>query len=163
MFRKLSAIAIATLSFAFWTVGQSTFGTIVGIVKDPGQMAVAGAQLTLTSLEDRSERNTGTDANGAFEFTNLKAGNYELVVHADGFADYKLSSLQLAARQSLRVGVDLRLAASTQSIEVKGEAGPTIDTENGTIGDTKDFQQITNLPVNYRGATTSPLGARPKN
>jgi hypothetical protein len=157
MVRKLSAIASATLLLAFWTVGQSTFGTIVGIVKDPGQMAIAGAQLTLTSLEDRSERNTGTDSNGAFEFTNLKAGNYELVVHADGFADYKLSPLQLAARQSLRVGVDLRLAASTQSIEVKGEAGPTIDTENGTIGDTKDFQQITNLPVNYRGATTSPL------
>src|ERR1700732_2083372 len=157
MVRKLSAIAIATLFLAFWTVGQSTFWTIVGIVKDPGQRAVASAQLTLTSLEDRSERNTGTDSNGAFEFTNMKAGNYELVVHADGFADYKLSPLQLAARQSLRVGVDLRLAASTQSIEVKGEAGPTIDTENGTIGDTKDFQQITNLPVNYRGATTSPL------
>ena len=32
-----------------------------------------------------------------------------------------------------------------------------INTENGTIGDTKDFQQITNLPVNYRAATTSPL------
>jgi len=32
-----------------------------------------------------------------------------------------------------------------------------INTENGTIGDTKDFQQLTGLPVNYRGATTSPL------
>jgi hypothetical protein len=157
MLRKLSAIAMATLLFASWTLSQSTFGNIVGVVKDPGQMAVAGAQLVLTSLDDRSIRNTSTDANGAFELTNLKAGNYELVVHADGFADYKFSSLQLTARQSLRVGADLRLATSTQSIEVKGEAGPAIDTENGTIGDAKNFQEITNLPVNYRGATTSPL------
>lgn len=157
MLRKLSAIAVATLLFATWAISQSTFGNIVGVVKDPGQLAVAGAQLTLTSLEDRSVRNAVSDANGAFEFTNLKAGNYELVVHADGFADYKFTSLQLAARQSLRVNADLRLSTSTQSIEVKGEAGPAIDTENGTIGDTKDFKEITNLPVNYRGATTSPL------
>ena len=53
--------------------------------------------------------------------------------------------------------VALKLATSTQTIEVSGESGPVINTENGAIGDTKDFQQITNLPVNYRGATTSPL------
>jgi hypothetical protein len=55
------------------------------------------------------------------------------------------------------VDVALKLATSTQTIEVSRESGPVINTENGTIGDTKDFQQITNLPVNYRGATTSPL------
>jgi hypothetical protein len=38
-----------------WTVGQSTFGGIVGVVKDPGQEAVASAQVTLTSLDDRTE------------------------------------------------------------------------------------------------------------
>ena len=53
--------------------------------------------------------------------------------------------------------VALKLATSTQTIEVSGESGPVINTENGAIGDTKDFQQITSLPVNYRGATTSPL------
>jgi hypothetical protein len=40
---------------------------------------------------------------------------------------------------------------------VNGEGGLVFNTENGTIGDTKDFGQLTNLPVNYRGATTSPL------
>src|SRR6202035_784543 len=51
----------------------------------------------------------------------------------------------------------LKLASASQSIEVSSDAGPVINTENGTIGDTKNFQQITALPVNYRGATTSPL------
>jgi len=65
--------------------------------------------------------------------------------------------LQLDARQSLRLDVPLKLASASQSIEVNSDAGPVINTENGTIGDSKDFQQITRLPVNYRGATTSPL------
>jgi hypothetical protein len=68
-----------------------------------------------------------------------------------------MSSIQLVARQSLRLDIALRLATSSQTIEVNGGSGPVINTENATIGDTKDFAQITNLPVNYRGATTSSL------
>jgi Carboxypeptidase regulatory-like domain len=134
----------------------SANGGIVGVVKDPSQGEVAGAQVMLTSLEDGSQRSATTDGNGAFEFVNLKATRYELVVHGDGFADYKAASLQVEARQSLRLDVALKLATSTQTIEVSGESGPVINTENGTIGDTKDFQQLTSLAVNYRGATTSP-------
>ena len=157
MWSKVSSVLMAILLSVPWAAGQSTFGGIVGVVKDPSQGAVAGAQLTLTSLDDGSQRNAGTDGNGGFEFVNLRAGHYELVLHADGFADYKVSSLQLDARQSLRLDVSLKLASSSQSIEVNGDAGPVINSENGTIGDTKNFQQITGLPVNYRGATTSPL------
>lgn len=157
MLNKLSTFLIATVLSVSCAFGQSTFGGIVGVVKDPSQGEVAGAQVMLTSLEDGSQRSATTDANGEFEFVNLKAARYELVVHADGFADYKASSLQLDARQSLRLDVALKLATATQTIEVSGESGPVINTENGTIGDTKDFQLITNLPVNYRGATTSPL------
>src|SRR5580700_3143253 len=157
MLSKVSSFLIAILLSVSWATGQSTFGGIVGVVKDPSQSAVAGAQLTLTSLDDGSQRNASTDGNGGFEFINLRAGHYELVLHADGFADYKVSSMQLDARQSLRLDVSLKLASASQSIEVNSDAGPVINTENGTIGDSKDFQQITSLPVNYRGATTSPL------
>jgi hypothetical protein len=157
MFRQISALLIAALWLGSWTVGQSTFGGILGAVKDPGEGAVAGAQLTLTNLDDHTLRNTVADGNGGFEFVNLKPGRYQIEVHAQGFADYKVSSLQLDARQSLRLDVPLKLATSTQTIEVNGESGPVINTENGTIGDSKDFQQITSLPVNYRGSTTSPL------
>jgi len=132
MLRKVSTFLVALLLFVPWGVGQSTFGGIVGVVKDPSQRLVAGAQLTLTNLDDRSQRDASTDDNGGFELINLKAGRYELVVHADGFADYKVSSLQLDARQSLRL--DVSLASASQSIEVNSDAGPLINTENGTIG-----------------------------
>ncbi len=154
---KISMLLVVILLVASWAVGQSTFGGIVGVVKDPSQEAVGNAHVTLTSLEDRTQRTTSTDANGEFELINLKPGLYELDVHSDGFAEYKISSLELAARQSLRLDVALSLAGSTQTVEVTGEGGPVINTENGTIGDTKDFKELTGLPVNYRGATTSPL------
>src|SRR5208282_856979 len=154
---KIGTLLAAVLLLAGWVAGQSTVGGIVGVGKDPSEQAVGNARVTLTSLDDRTERTATSDGCGEFEFINLKAGRYELLVHADGFADYKVSSLSLEARQSLRLDVGLKVASSTQTVEVSGDAGPVINTENGTIGDTKDFKQLTGLPVNYRGATTSPL------
>jgi hypothetical protein len=127
------------------------------VVKDPSQSSVAGAQVVLTNLEERTDHPGLTDADGVFHFVNLKPGHYQLAVKAAGFTDYKISSVQLDARQNLRLDVLLKLATNAQTIEVSGESGPVINTENGTIADTKDFQQIASLPVNYRGTTTSPL------
>jgi hypothetical protein len=160
MVSKLSTLLLTIVFFIGFVQGasaQSTFGSIVGVVKDPGEASVAGAQITLTNLDEHTQRNAVTDTNGGFEFVNLKPGLYELLIHADGFSDYKVPSLQLDARQNLRLDAAMKLPTSTQTVEVSSGAGPVINTENGTIGDSKDFQQITGLPVNYRGATTSPL------
>jgi len=146
--------AIIATQFAH---GQSTFGTILGVVKDPTQGSVPGAQVTLTDSDDKSTRVVATDSEGAFEFANVRAGRYEITVHANGFSSYKMTSIQLDARQALRLEAALTIASGAQTVEVSSSAEPLIDTENAVIGDSKDFHEISNLPVNYRGATTSPL------
>jgi hypothetical protein len=135
---------------------QSTFGAIVGVLKDPGGLVVSGAKVTLLSLDDRSTRDVSSDSDGAFQFLNVKPGRYEIDVHADGFSLFKLQSVQLDARQTLRTDVSLKVASATETVEV-GDSAPMINTESATLADTKDFVQVSQLPVNYRGATTSSL------
>src|SRR5260370_28157837 len=137
-------LAVACLSIVLFYFSaalleaQSTFGEMIGVVKDPGQGIVPGAQVTVTNVDERTQHIAATDADGAFHFVNLKPGHYELLVAAAGFAEYKLTGVQLDARQSLRLDVTLKLASAAQSIEVGGEVGPGINTENATIGDTKN-------------------------
>jgi hypothetical protein len=45
--------------------GQSTFGGIVGVVKDPGQDAVSDAQITLFSMDDNSQHTATPNTDGA--------------------------------------------------------------------------------------------------
>jgi hypothetical protein len=71
---KLSTIFFAFLLLASWTVGQSTFGEIIGVVKDPGEGLVAGAQVTLVNVEEHDEHSATTDVDGGFHFVNLKPG-----------------------------------------------------------------------------------------
>ena len=153
MFAVLVVVVGLTASAA---EAQSIFGSIVGVIKDPNDMVIPGAKITLTSLEERSSRDAVSDADGAFEYMNVKPGRYEITASAEGFATLKLQSLQLDARQTLRADLSMKVKATSEVIEV-GDTAPMINTESATLSDTKDFLQVSQLPVNYRGATTSSM------
>jgi hypothetical protein len=156
MSSRLVALLIAIAITTRWANAQSTFGTIVGVVKDPGELVVPGAEIKLSSLDDQSVRTTTSDSDGAFQFMNVKPARYEISVHAAGFAAFKVQSVRLEARQTLREEVSLKVASASETIEV-GDRAPMINTESATLADTKDFVQVSQLPVNYRGATTSSM------
>ncbi len=137
---------------------QSTFGSIRGTVQDASGAVIPGAVVTIHSLDENFERQATTDDSGDFVVENLKAGRYKLTVHRDGLADAVVSLATLAARQDLRIPITLAIATASTVVEVSDSA-VVIDTEDGTVSDSRDNQQITELPLNNRATTTSPLGA----
>ena len=158
MCRPFIAAAIAVLCFVCPANAQSTFGSILGVVHDPSQDVVPGATVQLRSLGENDVRSTTADQSGAFEFLNLKPGEYALTVQAPGFADFKMPAATLSARQALRIDVALQVKGDKQTVLVSDTA-PVINTENAVLGDAKITSEITGLPLNYRAATTSPLQA----
>ena len=96
-------------------------------------------------------------ATGRFQFMNVKAGRYEIAAHGRGLRHLQAADpVQLEARQTLRADLSLKVKSASEVIEV-GESAPMINTESATLADTKDFLQVSQLPVNYRGATTSSM------
>lgn len=137
---------------------QSTFGSVRGNVQDASGSAIPGAQIVLHSTDENTDRTVDTDGSGAFIFENVKAGKYSLRAHRDGFADTVMSGISVEARQDLRLEATLNVAAQMTTVEVSG-AADQINTENGTISDSKTNIEMTQLPLNNRATTTSPLGA----
>ena len=137
---------------------QSTFGSIVGSVQDASGGAIPEAMVTVKNLEENSTRSAASDASGTFQMLNLRPGSYQLVVSKAGFTDAKSGTIMLDARQQLRVDMKLELASVSTTVEVSDSAA-VVNTENGVIGDTKNFNQVVQLPMNYRGANDSPLAA----
>jgi hypothetical protein len=146
----LSAVAPA--------LGQSTFGSVRGVVQDNTSAVISDTQVVLHSTDENTERTVTADASGNFIFENVKAGQYSLRAHHDGFADTALTGISVEARQDLRLTVLLNVAAQSTTVEVTS-GGDQINTENATLGDSKDNLQMTQLPLNNRATTTSPLGA----
>jgi Carboxypeptidase regulatory-like domain len=153
-----SVVAIVVILTVCSAMGQSTFGSIVGVVHDKTQAVVPGANVKIQSLEDNSIRSATSDQNGSFEFLNLKPGKYSVSVQADGFADFRIVATELTARQALRIDATLDVKSQSQTVEVP-DTVTVINTENATISDSIANQQITELPLNSRATTTSPLAA----
>ena len=138
---------------------QSTFGSIVGVTQDSSLAVVPEATVTIRNLDENTPRSTISNSEGGFQFLNLKPGRYEVTATKPGFSDFKLAEVSLEARQTLRIEVKFQVAVIGASVNITADSVAMVNTESGTIGDTKNFQQVTQLPVNYRGATTSPLAA----
>jgi hypothetical protein len=152
-------VTLATILFACLippvALGQSTFGDLRGVVRDPSGLPIPGAAVTVHSFDENSDRKVVTGTDGGYVVANLKPGHYQLSAVKEGFRTSEMD-VNLSARQSLHVDVNLALAGQSVTVQVSG-AAEQINTENGTLGDTKITSQIRQLPLNYRAATTSPL------
>jgi len=136
---------------------QSTFGTVLGTVRDNSGAVVPKAKVSLTDTDENTSRSTLTEANGEYQFVNAKAGHYKVEVLAAGFERFYATELQLVARQTLRVDVGLQVGQVSTAVQVEGQAG-VITTDTQTIQSTLDGNALTTLPGNVRGmnGSTSP-------
>src|SRR6516162_8156698 len=139
--------------------GQSTFGTVLGTVRDPSGAAVTRAVLTITNTGTSARRAAVTDARGSYEFPNLEAGHYSLSVEAPGFQSAMYTKIELTARQTVRVDGQLSVATQVDSVNVEAAAA-VINTEVSNIAETKTSRELVDLPVaiGSRGSgSTSPM------
>ncbi len=158
--RKSRALAFFALALAasLNLNAQSTFGSIRGTAVDQSGAAIAGVVISLHSVDENTTAETICDDNGNFVFENLKPGHYTLTALKEGFSKAVVNQVELTARQTLRVDVNLAVAAQTQTVEVVA-AAQTVNTENATLSDSKDNTDISQLPLNSRTVSTSPLAA----
>jgi hypothetical protein len=155
---KLTTLLILVLLSARWMMGQSTFGSIRGTTLDQSGSSVPAAQVILHSVDENTDFTETSDDHGNFLFENVKPGHYSLAATKEGFAKAMVDKVELAARQDLRVDVKLSLASQNQVVEVS-EAAVLVNTENAIISDSKLNSDITQLPLNSRAVSSSPLAA----
>ncbi len=137
---------------------QSTFGTLLGTIQDQSGSIIPGVSVTATNVDTAANRTAVSNDAGQYQFPNMQPGTYSITAEKAGFAIVKADRVTLDARQERRVDLTMGLAAVQQAVEVTAEAA-TVNTENANISNTINNTVVTGLPANYRGASSSPLGA----
>jgi hypothetical protein len=126
----LLALLVSTLLF-----GQSDTASLNGTISDPTGASVVSAKISLRNLSTGSRRFTVTDIEGAYHFSLLVPGPYEITVDANGFMQHRDNQIALQVAQSGHLNIQLQVGTSTESIEVKTTVSPlTTDTvAQGTV------------------------------
>ena len=157
-FRRLSAglalyllgLGLVTLYFAPAGYGQATTaaGAIQGTISDEKGGSLAGATVTIASLDTSAQKVVVTDSAGLYSLASLVPGRYRITVSAVGFAT---SSTVLTVQIGTTTNGDLHLkiGSAIEQVVVNSDA-LQVNTVQSTVQGVLTEQQIDSLPISGR-------------
>ncbi len=143
------AAAISMLLSAASLVAQTPVGQIIGTVRDPSGLPVAGAPVVVTNLATGQSLDILTDKTGDYIGRELPPGTYSVAASFIGFKRVVRTPVTLVAFQNARVDLALELGATSETVLVSADV-PQVDTRSNTLGALVDNNLITEMPLNNR-------------
>ncbi len=132
------------------TKAQTGTSTIRGEISDAQGKVIGGATVTLKNPSVGFSRTQTTGAAGGYSFELISPGDYVLEVEAKGFKKVVRNVTALVGSVST---ADLQLEVGSMNEVVQVEAGAAvvaINTEDATLGNTFENDQIVKLPLKDR-------------
>jgi outer membrane receptor protein involved in Fe transport len=137
--------AIGVLFLFAVRASAQTTGDLRGIITDPSGATVAGAKVTLTSLETGESRAVATDAEGRYAIPLLKIGEYSVAVEATGFRR-EVAQATVRSAEITALNLKLEVGQVTEQIEVTDAANP-LDTQNAQVQQSFEARTVQEIPV----------------
>ena len=120
-----------------------------GTVTDSQGAVVPGARITINNAATGVSRSVVTDSSGAYVFSLLPVGSYQLTVELTGFRKYERRNILLQANENIRVDAALDVGNVQETVTVEATAAQ-VDTRSATLNTTVDSKRIVELPLNGR-------------
>lgn len=148
MFRSLVRILLLAMLAAAQLCAQAT-GRIEGLVVDPNDAAVPGAQVVCRNVATGLTYQAVSNVEGIFRFPDVPIGSYEIAVSKDGFQKLVRGGIDLLTGHTVDLKLPMTIGAVTQSVEVSGEV-PLVQTATSEVQTTIDSRAMSELPLNGR-------------
>jgi len=105
-------------------VSATIFGTVRGVVHDPQHRPVADASVKLKSATSDWTQTVQTDQDGAFLFTAVPVGDYQVLVTRSGFADEQ-ETVTVVSGSLPTLHLQLKIASvnQTETVTAEGQEG----------------------------------------
>jgi hypothetical protein len=129
---------------------QVTTADVVGTVTDSSAAALPRAKVTIINLDTQFTRSVETTGSGDYVFNLLPPERYSIRIEAAGFKSYDVPEVMAGAGDRVRIDAELQMGLMTESVEVKGEAAPALQTDSSTIQDVVTEHAVQDLPLNGR-------------
>lgn len=136
---------VLLLVFAVVGTKAQNVGSLSGTVVDPSGAAVAGAKVTIMEAASGLTRSIVTDASGEYGFAQLNPGDYRLEVHQDRFKAFVAEKVSVLVATPTEIRVTLTVGSVAETVVVES-AAPALNTQDATVGNAIDEQNVKSLP-----------------
>ena len=126
---------------------QSRTPQLSGTVVDASGAVIAEANVMVRSADGSVQRVTQTDSSGAFVFSGLTPGSYQLTVSSPGFAPKEMPVSIGATREATPLRIALAVSAVNTNVEVQGREDSLIGIADSASQGTVGAQEIEDRPI----------------
>ena len=120
-------------------------GAITGTVQDQSSALVPKAQVQISGMAG-TVRDLVTDSNGVFTAPLLPVGTYTITITAPGFAETRLSSVDVRVTETTRLTATLRPRALATQVDVQAQIA-NVETTTAVTGQSLTSRTIGSLPL----------------
>jgi carboxypeptidase family protein len=142
-------IVLVLLALAAAPAWSQVGAAISGRVEDATGAAVAGATVTVKSLDTGAARTATTDDNGNFRVLALPIGPQEIRANKTGFKEAVRTGVNLEVAQQAVVNIQLQVGEFAQQVVVSDES-PVVNTTTASVRGVVNESEVKDLPLNGR-------------
>jgi outer membrane receptor protein involved in Fe transport len=122
--------------------------TLTGVVRDPSNAVIPGAQVKVINVSTGVEKTATATADGVFLIVDLLPGQYAIEGSAQGFQT-SAQTIVLAVGQRARLDLLLPVGAVGETVTVQG-VSPLLETQSAVLSSVVSQQEVANLPLAIR-------------
>ena len=144
-FYAVTILAALALTFSALAPAQTTTtGDLAGTVNDSSGAVVPGASVTIKDLNTGESRTVQSNSTGAYRFTFLKPGAYQISGSVQGLKS-DIGRVTIGVGQVQSMDLILKPQEAKEVVTVTDTA-PLLQTDNANMASTYSTQQIELLP-----------------
>jgi hypothetical protein len=128
---------------------NATDGALEGFVRDATAASIPAAKVIAISVTTGQVSEATTSEAGYYRFPLLQVGDYEVLVSAPGFAEYRQSGIRLSVGQQVRVDVTLGVGGTTEAVMVTADAAMVLSSQPAA-GEVLNERAVRALPITSR-------------
>ena len=140
---------VCLLGFSPAVSAQST-GSIQGLVRDVSGAVVPHAKVQIKNVDTGVVRESETDNAGVYAVPSLPPGHYVMTISAAGMAEVREENVNVAVGSDVAVNFDLKVGATTETVNVNAAAQVALETTSQTQSQTLDQKTVQDIPLNGR-------------
>ncbi len=140
-------LSVTSLTLPGAARAQVLYGSLTGNVTDSAGAAVPGATVTAVNNGTNVSKETTTNGEGIYQFSDLLPGVYKVTIGGTGFTTSVTESVNIEVNNVRRVDVTLQPGGVSDTVTVNADTAVALQTDRADVNVTQTARQVNDLPI----------------
>ena len=140
-------LSVTSLTMPGAARAQVLYGSLTGNVSDSAGAAVPGATVTAVNAGTNVSKETTTNDEGIYQFSDLLPGVYKVSITGAGFSTSVSEGVNIEVNNVRRLDVTLQPGGVSDTVTVSADGLAALQTDRADVNVTQTARQVNDLPI----------------